>query len=127
MGAVMVDMSEGLRWNTGSQPSVSPITCRSTDNTDSTGQLTNMCSAGAGGSGINGAIGATSIGRTSCASGFVFPAAAMGDADRARKDSSSRAVTRPVELHVEPASLLFGNMPGVVSMRVDVGSEGRMR
>jgi hypothetical protein len=51
----------------------------------------------------------------------------MGDADRARKDSSNRAVTRPVERHVEPASFLFGNMPGVEPMRVDVEiGEGRI-
>ena len=78
--------------------------------------LTNTCSAGAGGSGMRGAIGGAPMGRTSWASDLTFPAAEMGDAERARKDNSSWAVTRPAEVHLAPASFLLGNMPGAVPM-----------
>jgi hypothetical protein len=69
---------------------------------------------------MSGAIGAASIGRTNCASDLAFAAAAKGDDERARKDNSSWAVTRPAELHVAPASLLFGSMPGAAESSVDV-------
>lgn len=67
---------------------------------------------------MSGAIGPASMGITSCASALELPAAAArGDAERARKDNSSWAVTRPAEVHVAPAPFLLGNMPGAVLVR----------
>lgn len=65
---------------------------------------------------MSGAIGEASIGRTSCALDPAGSAAAKGDAERARKDNSSWAVTRPAEVHLAPASFLFANMLGAVLM-----------
>lgn len=64
---------------------------------------------------MRGTIGAASIGITSCASALEFDAAAMGEAESARKDNSSWAVTRPADAHVALASFLLVNMPGTVS------------
>jgi hypothetical protein len=97
--AMMVDVAEGLRIVSNYAPRPAVL------------QLTKVCSAGAGGSGMRGAIGEASMGRTNCASDLVLPVAEMGVADRARKDSSSWAVTRPAEGHVAPACFLLGNMP----------------
>jgi hypothetical protein len=58
-----------------------------------------VCSAGIGGSGINGTKGAASMGITICASTCAFVVAEIGDAVRARKESSSWAVTLPEEVH----------------------------
>jgi hypothetical protein len=72
-------------------------------------------------------MGEASIGRTSCASDRAWPAAAKGDADRARKDNNSWAVTRPAEVHLAPASFLFASMLGAVRMGPcqTVGREGK--
>lgn len=66
---------------------------------------------------MRGAIGGESMGSTSWASGPACPAAEMGDGERARKDNSSLAVTRPAEVHVALARFLSRNMPGTVPMR----------
>jgi hypothetical protein len=50
------------------------------------------------------------MGMTSCASGWELPAATTGDAERARKERSSLAVTRPAEVHVESAFLRLENI-----------------
>lgn len=47
----------------------------------------------------------------SCVSDVACPAAATGHVERARKDTSSRAVTRPAEVFSAPAFRLFENMP----------------
>jgi len=61
-------------------------------------------------------MGDTSMGITSCASCRELPAAATGDAERARKERSSFAVTRPAEVHVEPAFLRLENILSAYQM-----------
>jgi hypothetical protein len=43
---------------------------------------------------------------------MAFPAAEIGEAERARKDNSSWAVIRLVEVHLTLASSRLDNMPG---------------
>lgn len=123
VGAVVVNVSQGL-WRGESQQATQSFL------TDVVPALTNTCSAGAGGSGTSGPMGLASMGRTSCASCLELLAAAMGDAERARKDSSSWAVTRPAELHVDLAAFLRGDMPGlpcrVSSMKATEGMNPNM-
>jgi hypothetical protein len=76
---------------------------------------------------MRGAMGEASMGITICASCPAFPAAAMGDAVRARKESSNWAVTRPAALHVAPASLLLGTMPGAVLVMLGQLTGDRLR
>jgi len=78
---------------------------------------------------MSGGKGAASMGMTSCASCLDPPAAATGAAERARKESSSLAVTRPEEVHIEPAFLrrenILGPLPSKLWLTKEANDKGK--